>query len=309
MKLCSVVVGSKAAAAVVVGERIVTLIEVGQVAGCALPASLEAALHLEALPAIQEAVVKAGPKLVGRGVATVDARLLAPIRNPPKIWCIGLNYQDHASDLAERSPDEPASFMRPAASIRGPGDPICLPPESQRVTGEAELAVVIGRRCKYVSRSEALSVIAGFLPAIDMTAEDILRRNPRFLTRAKSFDTFLSLGPFLVTPDEVGDMEDVRRLTVSTMLNGQVERTNTGTNMTHDVFELIAFHSRVFTWEAGDILLTGTPGAVVIRPGDIVGCEIAGIGRLENPVTPLPADGVPVSRFSDRAVASRRRSE
>lgn len=309
MKLCSVVVDRQATAAVVVGERVVTLPEVARAAGCTLPANLDAALRLEALPAIQEALIKAGKRLAGCGVAKADAQLLAAVRNPPKIWCIGLNYQDHASDLAERSPDEPASFMRPAASIRGPGDPICLPPESERVTGEAELAVVIGRRCKYVSRSEAPSVIAGFLAAIDVTAEDILRRNPRFLTRAKSFDTFLSLGPFLVTPDEVGDMEAVRQLTVSTWLNGRPERTNTGANMTHDVFDLIAFHSRVFTWEAGDILLTGTPGAVVIKPGDIVGCEIDGMERLENPVTALPADGVPVSGFAEGAMAPRRHSE
>ena len=305
MKLCSVVVDRQATAAVVVGERVVTLPEVARAAGCTLPANLDAALRLEALPAIQEALIKAGKRLAGCGVAKADAQLLAAVRNPPKIWCIGLNYQDHASDLAERSPDEPASFMRPAASIRGPGDPICLPPESERVTGEAELAVVIGRRCKYVSRSEAPSVIAGFLAAIDVTAEDILRRNPRFLTRAKSFDTFLSLGPFLVTPDEVGDMEAVRQLTVSTWLNGRPERTNTGANMTHDVFDLIAFHSRVFTWEAGDILLTGTPGAVVIKPG----CEIDGMERLENPVTALPADGVPVSGFAEGAMAPRRHSE
>jgi 2-keto-4-pentenoate hydratase/2-oxohepta-3-ene-1,7-dioic acid hydratase in catechol pathway len=184
--------------------------------------------------------------------------------------------------------------MRPAGSIRGPGDPICLPPDAERVTGEAELAVVIGRRCKYVSREEAYDVIAGFLPAIDMTAEDVLRRNPRFLTRAKSFDTFLSLGPWIATVDEIGDRDAVRRVRVSTLLNGQPERTNTGESMTHDVFDLIAFHSRVMTWEPGDLLLTGTPGAVVIRAGDVIGCDIGGLGRLENPVTLLPSNGVPL---------------
>jgi 2-keto-4-pentenoate hydratase/2-oxohepta-3-ene-1,7-dioic acid hydratase in catechol pathway len=215
------------------------------------------------------------------------------LRRPSKIWCIGLNYREHASDLDERSPEEPASFMRPAISIRGPGDPICLPPDAERVTGEAELAVVIGRRCKNVTREQAYDVIAGFLPAIDMTAEDVLRRNPRFLTRAKSFDTFLSLGPWMATPDELGGRVAVLRTRVTTMLNGRPERTNTGDNMTHNVFDLIAFHSRVMTWEPGDVLLTGTPGAVVIRDGDVIGCDIEGLGRLENPVARLPSDGVP----------------
>jgi 2-keto-4-pentenoate hydratase/2-oxohepta-3-ene-1,7-dioic acid hydratase in catechol pathway len=150
---------------------------------------------------------------------------------------------------------------------------------------------VIGRRCKYVTRAEAFHVIAGFMPAIDITAEDILRRNPRFLTRAKSFDTFLSLGPYLVTREEFADPEDVRRIEVSTLLNGEPVRSNVGTNMRHDVYDLIAFHSRVMTWEPGDVLLTGTPGAVVIRPGDRVGASVAGVGELENPVTRLREDG------------------
>jgi 2-keto-4-pentenoate hydratase/2-oxohepta-3-ene-1,7-dioic acid hydratase in catechol pathway len=292
MRLCRYISGTGTASGVLVGDRIVSFTEVSDVLGLPLPPTIRALLDAGLLDTLRRAVSEQHRRLEGLGTSAAELPLLAPIPDPPKIWCIGLNYVEHAADLDEKSPDEPASFMRPAVSLRGPGDPICLPPESAQVTGEAELAVVFGRRCKYVTRDEALGVIAGFVPAIDMTAEDILRRNPRFLTRAKSFDTFLSMGPFLVTTDEVGGIDAVRGLEVCTRLNGETRRHNIGARMRHDVFDLISFHSRVMTWEPGDVLLTGTPGAVHIRPGDVIGCAIAGIGSLENPVTALPADGV-----------------
>jgi 2-keto-4-pentenoate hydratase/2-oxohepta-3-ene-1,7-dioic acid hydratase in catechol pathway len=292
MRLCSYVSAGQPAGAVVAGDRLVPLRVLSRVAGRALPSDLDDVFADGAVPLIQSLMIEHRAELETCGEPLSGTVLCAPVRRPPKIWCIGLNYREHASDLDERSPDEPASFMRPAASICGPGDPIRLPPASERVTGEAELAVIIGRRCRYISRHDAFDVIAGVLPAIDMTAEDILRRNPRFLTRAKSFDTFLSLGPFVVTPDEVGDREALRHVRVTTLLNGTPERSNTGVNMTHDVFDLIAFHSRGMTWEPGDVLLTGTPGAVVIRPGDVIGCDVVGIGRLENGVTTMSSDRV-----------------
>lgn len=293
MRLCSYIVDGRITSGVIIEDRVVSLSALRDAVGAAIPVDLEDVIQAGKLPIISAAVSRLTDDLAvdGRPLGTVQ--FLAPLRRPSKIWCIGLNYREHASDLDERSPEEPASFMRPAISIRGPGDPICLPPDVGRVTGEAELAVVIGRRCKYVTRDHAYDVIAGFLPAIDMTAEDVLRRNPRFLTRAKSFDTFLSLGPWLATPDELGGRDAVLRTRVTTLLNGRPERTNTGDDMTHDVFDLIAFHSRVMTWEPGDVLLTGTPGAVVIRDGDVIGCEIEGLGRLENPVALLPSDGMP----------------
>jgi 2-keto-4-pentenoate hydratase/2-oxohepta-3-ene-1,7-dioic acid hydratase in catechol pathway len=203
-------------------------------------------------------------------------------RRPRKIWGIGLNYVDHASDLDETSPtDEPASFMRPDTTIIGAGDRIVLPPQSERVTAEAEIAVVIGREAKDVSEVEAPSVVAGFVPVLDMTAEDILRRNPRYLTRAKSFDTFFSFGSELVTPDEIGDLAS---LEVSTVVNGEVQRVNTVSNMTFSPYWLVHFHSRVMTLLPGDVISTGTPGAVVIEDGDVAECRISGFGPLLNPV-------------------------
>jgi 2-keto-4-pentenoate hydratase/2-oxohepta-3-ene-1,7-dioic acid hydratase in catechol pathway len=114
-----------------------------------------------------------------------------------------------------------------------------------------------------------------------MTAEDILRKNPRYLTRAKSFDTFFSFGPELVTPDEI---EDVEALEVSTRLNGEVRRANTVSNMTFPPYWLVSFHSRVMTLLPGDVISTGTPGAVVLRNGDVAECRITGFESLENPV-------------------------
>jgi 2-keto-4-pentenoate hydratase/2-oxohepta-3-ene-1,7-dioic acid hydratase in catechol pathway len=292
-RLCRYRVDGRIASGIVLGDRVVELQLLNEALGLSLPILLGDLVKSEALPTLVRQLADSEATLGARGIPLSSVTLLAPFPNPPKIWCIGLNYDEHASDLDERSPDEPASFMRPSISMRGPGDSICLPPESSRVTGEAELAVVIGRRCKYITRADAHGVIGGFVPAIDMTAEDILRRNPRFLTRSKSFDTFLSVGPMLVTPDEIGGPEQIRAIRVTTVLNGEARRSNTGNYMTHDIFDLIAFHSRVFTWEPGDILLTGTPGAVHIRAGDVIGCDIEGIGRLENPVVALPADGRP----------------
>jgi 2-keto-4-pentenoate hydratase/2-oxohepta-3-ene-1,7-dioic acid hydratase in catechol pathway len=207
----------------------------------------------------------------------------APLyRRPRKIWGIGLNYVEHAEDLEEASPtDEPASFMRPDTTIIGAGEEIVLPDQSERVTAEAELALIIGREAKDVSEEEAPSVVSGFTTVLDMTTEDILRKNPRYLTRSKSFDTFFSFGPELVTPDEIAD---VGALEVFTVLNGEIQRTNTVSNMMFSPWWLVSFHSQVMTLLPGDIISTGTPGAVVIREGDVAECRIAGFEPLSNPV-------------------------
>ena len=203
-------------------------------------------------------------------------------RRPRKIWGIGLNYVEHAGDLQETAPsEEPASFMRPDTTIIGPGEEIRLPNQSERVTGEAELGLVIGREARNISEEEAPSVVAGLTTILDMTAEDILRKNPRYLTRAKSFDTFFSFGPQLVTLDEVGEMGD---LTVATVLNGEIRRKNVVSNMTFSPAFLVSFHSKVMTLLPGDVISTGTPGAVKIQDGDVVSCHIDRFEPLSNPV-------------------------
>lgn len=206
-------------------------------------------------------------------------------RRPRKIWGIGLNYVAHAADLAEKAPnEEPASFMKPDTAIIGPGDTIRIPRESRRTTGEAELGVIFGMEGRDVSEANWLSVVAGFTTILDMTAEDILRKNPRYLTRSKSFDTFFSFGPVLVTPDEI---PDVLALKVATVLNGQVRAENVVANMTFPPAQLVAFHSRVMPWLPGDILSTGTPQAVALTDGDVLECRIDGFPPLRNPVRDL----------------------
>ncbi|SED06791.1 fumarylacetoacetate hydrolase family protein [Paenibacillus sp. GP183] len=208
-------------------------------------------------------------------------------RHPRKIWGIGLNYVEHAADLHEKAPStEPASFMKPDTTIIGPGDEIQIPVQSKRTTAESELGIIIGKECKDVSEEDAQRVIAGFTTIIDMTAEDILEINPRYLTRSKSFNTFFSFGPQLVTPDEV---DDVLNLNVSTVINGSVHRRNVISNMTFRPWYLVSFHSKVMTLLPGDIISTGTPGAVVIRDGDVVACDIDGFESLVNRVKDIKA--------------------
>lgn len=210
----------------------------------------------------------------------------APLyRHPPKIWGIGLNYVEHASDLSEKAPTiYPASFMKPDTTIIGHRDTVNIPLQSEKTTGEAELGIIIGKKCKNVLPEDWLSVVAGFTCIIDMTAEDILRQNPRYLTLAKSFDTFFSLGPHLVTPDEI---EDVPQLKVATVINGQRHAENVVANMTFPPDYLVAFHSGVMTLLPGDIISTGTPRAVHIKNGDVVECRISGFPALSNPVHDL----------------------
>ena len=213
----------------------------------------------------------------------------APLyRHPPKIWGIGLNYVEHASDLSEKAPTVyPASFMKPDTTIIGHQDTVNIPLQSEKTTGEAELGIIIGQKGKNVSRKDWLAVVAGFTCIIDMTAEDILRQNPRYLTLAKSFDTFFSLGPHLVTPDEI---EDINKLKVATVINSQRHAENMIANMTFPPDYLVTFHSEVMTLLPGDIISTGTPRAVQIKDSDVIECQISGFPYLKNPVHDLKTD-------------------
>ena len=206
-------------------------------------------------------------------------------RYPRKIWGIGLNYVEHADDLAEKLPlTEPASFMKPDTTIIGHNDKIKIPFQSEKTTGESELGLIIGKECKNIKQDEWLDYVAGFTPVIDMTAEDILRKNPRYLTRAKSFDTFFSFGPHLITPDEITDLSNIK---VETVINGTIYAQNTISNITFPPDFLVAFHSRVMTLLPGDIIATGTPRAVQLSDGDLIECWIDNFEPLRNPVIDL----------------------
>jgi len=212
--------------------------------------------------------------------------IFAPLYlHPRKIWGIGLNYQEHAKDLSEKTPtSEPASFMKPDTTIIGYKDTIKLPLLSQKTTGEAELGLIFGKTCKDVDQKDWKSVLAGFTTIIDMTAEDILKRNPRNLTQSKCFDTFFSFGPILYTVEEI---EDVSSLNVQTVLNGKISCENKVANMTFPPDVLVAYHTKLMTMLPGDIISTGTPGAVTLNDGDTIECHISGFEPLINPVIDL----------------------
>ena len=281
MRLYRYATASGADAGVLAGDRLIPLRELAPELAPAEPGDLDEVVQGGRLPALAAAARTTG---AAGGLRLEEVDLLAPLVRPPKIWCIGLNYRAHAADLDAKTTATPVGFMRPNASIIGPGAEIRLPRASERVTGEGELVIVLGRSGQDIAPGDALTAVGAYTLAVDMTAEDILRQNPRFLTRAKSFDTFLSLGPCLVTPDEVATPESLPAVRTSTLLNGERARSALVDAMTHPPEKLISFFSEDMTWKAGDILLTGTPGAMVIEDGDTVGAEVEAIGRLENPV-------------------------
>lgn len=276
MRLCTIRLDGEETAAVVTGAGIVPIKRINAHHGRAWPTDLLSLIEQGLSPALLRDAERTP------GALDADVVVHGPLyRRPRKIWGIGLNYIDHAADLSAPFPTEPASFMKGDQTVIGPGDTIELPAESQRVTAEAELGVIIGRTCRYVSPADALSYVAGYCLILDMTAEDILQKNPRFLTRAKNFDTFFSFGPELITPDEV---IDVLALRVGTWRNGSLHRENLVGKMAFPPDYLVSFHSQVMTLHPGDIISTGTPGAVIIEHGDEAQCRIEGLGRLVNPV-------------------------
>ncbi|GGO03622.1 fumarylacetoacetate hydrolase family protein [Saccharibacillus kuerlensis] len=228
----------------------------------------------------------------GKGAEILDSLPILPddevrygalYRRPGKIIGIGMNYLEKAIELSGRPPgEEPVIFLKPDTSLIGPEDSIILPDGAGQIAAEAELAIVIGRTCRRVAEEEAIGAVAGYTTSLDMTAKDIHARNSRFLQRAKSFDTFLSLGASLSTPDEYANLSE---LAVETVLNGEVMHRNTVSQMIFSPTFLISFLSHIMTLNPGDVILTGTPGSVYIKPGDQVECRIEGMKTLTNLVS------------------------
>ncbi len=218
-------------------------------------------------------------KLTGFRFPLADVRLLAPML-PSKVICIGKNYADHAREMGDEPPPEPVIFLKPSTSVCGPGDPIFRPTAiTDRVDYEGELAVVIGRLCNQVPAEQAGSVIFGYTCANDVTARDLQARDGQW-TRAKGFDTFCPLGPWIETDLDPGD------LALTTELNGEVRQSSRTSLLLHGVPALIAYVSQVMTLLPGDVLLTGTPAGIgPMDKGDQVRVTIEGIGSLTNPVT------------------------
>ena len=219
-----------------------------------------------------------------------DARLLAPVV-PGKVVAVGQNYMDHIREQGAKPPGIPVLFPKFATCVIGPGKPIRWPATlTERVDYEGELAVVIGRRASRVPVGEALDVVRGYTNANDVSARDLQMGDGQWL-RGKALDTFLPLGPAIVTPDEVGDPQD---LPIRTRLNGETMQDSSTSEMVFSVAELIAFITEGITLEPGDVVLTGTPHGVgvfreppvFLRPGDEVEVEVGDLGVLANPVGP-----------------------
>ncbi len=283
MRLCTIQHDEREQAAVVTPGGIVPVAAINSHLGKSWPEDLYELILRGIEPAILTDALQ-----TPRALRPESVRFGPLYRRPRKILGIGLNYRDHAADLNAPFPTEPASFMKCDNTIIGPGDIIELPWQSERVTAEAEIGVIIGRNCHHITEEQAPDYIAGYCLILDMTAEDILQRNPRFLTRAKNFDTFFSFGPELITPDEVPVLNNVQ---VATYCNGKLHRQKTVANMAFSPYFLVSFHSHVATLYPGDIISTGTPGAVVIHDGDLAECRIDGLGSLANPVRKARAMG------------------
>ena len=217
------------------------------------------------------------PTFTGRSWSLPDVRVLAPIL-ASKVVCVGKNYAAHATELGGEAPAEPVIFLKPNTSIVGPNVPILLPPNSSRVDYEGELAVVIGRPCKDVSPARAAEAILGYTVANDVTARDQQAQDGQW-TRAKGYDTFCPLGPWIETGIDPADLE------ITTELDGEVRQRSTTSLLLHDIPEIIAWVTRVMTLLPGDVILTGTPeGVGPMQDGQTVSVTVSNIGTLTNPV-------------------------
>ena len=211
-------------------------------------------------------------------VAPLDAvRLLAPMI-PSKVLCAGKNFVAHAQEMGGQVPEEPLVFLKPATSVVGPGDPIVLPQLSAQVHHEAELAVVIGRLTRNVAVEDALAAVLGYTCANDVTARDLQATDGQW-TRAKGFDTFCPLGPWIET-----ELDPSAGLDVRCTVNGEARQQGSTAEMVFDVAQVIAYCAAFTTLLPGDVILMGTPAGVgPLADGDTVSVAIEGIGELTNP--------------------------
>ena len=229
----------------------------------------------------------------GETAARRDVAVRAPVAGPGKILCIGLNYRDHAAETGQAVPTVPVVFAKFANAVVGPGDDVVVPPAATNVDYEAELAVVIGRRASRVPVGDALSYVGGYTCCNDVSSRGLQFSSPQW-TMGKAVDTFLPLGPALVTADELPDPQS---LGIRCFVNGELRQSSDTGKMIFGVAELVSFLSSAITLEPGDVIATGTPSGVAVgmaeprwlEDGDEVVVEIDGIGRLENRIRAEPA--------------------
>jgi 2-keto-4-pentenoate hydratase/2-oxohepta-3-ene-1,7-dioic acid hydratase in catechol pathway len=243
---------------------------------------------------------RAASAAVERGKTSYDpgaCRLHAPVPDPQKIICIGLNYRDHAEESGMPVPPEPVLFSKYPSALIGHGAPIVLPSVSNEVDYEAELVVVVGRGGRFIPVDKAMEHVGGYAVGHDVSARDWQLNKPgKQWMAGKTFDTFAPIGPELVTADEVPDPQ---KLGIRLRLNGQTMQNSNTNQLIFSVDQLIAYLSGIVTLEPGDLIFTGTPPGVGmarkpqvwLKPGDVVEVEIDGLGVLRNPVVAEKAPG------------------
>jgi 2,4-didehydro-3-deoxy-L-rhamnonate hydrolase len=227
-------------------------------------------------------------KRSGKVVNVEDAQIVAPITRPGKLICVGLNYRDHALETGSPIPTSPIIFSKFTTCVVGPEDPVLIPSVTEQVDYEAELAVVIGRLARSVPRARAYDHVFGYCAFNDVTARDF-QANDKQWQRGKSCDTFAPMGPFIATPDEIPNPQN---LAIKLRLNGETMQSSRTDQLIFGVPELIEFISQVITLEPGDVIATGTPPGVgvarkppvFLKPGDRMEVEIEGLGVLVNPL-------------------------
>jgi 2-keto-4-pentenoate hydratase/2-oxohepta-3-ene-1,7-dioic acid hydratase in catechol pathway len=256
----------------------------------ALPATM-----IEFLQAGPDAMVRARAVRCDHGVALSEVTLLAPLPNPSKFLAIGMNYRKHVTEAARvgvQTPPTQVWFNKQVSCINDPFGDVHLPAVSNQLDYEVELCVVIGQRCRHVSRAAASSVIAGYMVCNDVSVRD-WQLATQTMTIGKSFDTCGPVGPWIVTPDELGDPLALR---LQMWVNGELRQDDVTGSMIHDIYDQIAHLSTAFTLEPGDLLATGTPSGVgvamsppvYLKVGDVMRAEIEGIGAIENRVVAEP---------------------
>ena len=301
MRLATLKINGEELAAVFTEKGLLPIRAINDALGFGFPETLFSLIdsgRLAQMNAWYKGAGRAKLERLSRAIPFEEAVFGPLYRNPRRIFGIGLNYADHAGDIGDAPPQGfPGSFFKTADTLIGPGDEICLPAlkEACRTTAEAELGVIMGKRCRDVAEEDWLDAVAGFTTVLDMTEESILKGNeyldgnPRYLTVVKNFPTFFSFGPEFVTPDEV---PDVLALTVQSVHNGKLHAENVVANMTHSPARLVSLHSSIQGWFPGDVLSTGTPRAFAIADGDVAECRILGpdgfaFTPLTNPVRDL----------------------
>jgi 2-keto-4-pentenoate hydratase/2-oxohepta-3-ene-1,7-dioic acid hydratase in catechol pathway len=277
--------GASAQLGVVVDERVVNLAEAS---GGKLPNEMRSFLALgeAGLALARQTLDQPGSE---SSVPLSEVKLLAPIPNPSKVLAIGLNYLDHIRETNSKQPSIPIMFTKLGSSIIGPGDAIRWDPnETAKVDWECELAVVIGQTAYRVAEENAFDVIAGYMNANDVSARDLQSERGDQWIRGKSLDTFCPLGPYLVTKDEIPDPHN---LSIRTIVNGKTMQDSNTRELLFKIPHLIAYLSRAFTLQPGDVIITGTPPGVgmgmkppvFLKHGDVVTIETEGLGSLTNP--------------------------